>query len=272
MGPSPAYLMENGEEAIRLDVKTDPEAVRRQATWCGVKAGMRVLDLGCGSGKATSILRDMVEPGGSIVGIDYSPERIAYAANHFGDINGIDFIIHDLTNPIENIGQFDIIWVRFVLEYYRKESLDIVRNLRALLNPGGFLCLIDLDYNCLSHYELPPHMAAILPKLMAYLDEEHNFDTYAGRKLYSYLYDLNFENIEVELMAHHLIYGKAREADIFNWLTKVKVSVKKMEGLFVNYPGGSTSFLQEFKRFFLDPRRFTYTPLIMCKGRRPNTD
>lgn len=272
MKQSPTYLMENWNEAVRLDVKTDPEAVRRQAIWCGVKAGMHVLDLGCGSGKATSILREMVEPGGSVLGIDYSAERIAYAVNHFGGKKGIDFIIHDLTNPIEDIGKFDIIWVRFVLEYYRRESPDIVRNLRPLLKPGGFLCLIDLDYNCLSHYELPPHLAALLPKLMAYLDEEHNFDTYAGRKLYSYLYDLNFENIEMELMAHHLIYGEAREADIFNWLTKVKVSVEKMEGLFADYPGGSELFHQEFKRFFLDPRRFTYTPLIMCKGKRSNMD
>jgi SAM-dependent methyltransferase len=269
MEQSTAYLMESGEEAIRLDIKTDSEAVRRQAAWCGVKPGLRVLDLGCGSGKATSILRDMVEPGGSVVGIDYSDERIAYAVNHFGSKKGIDFVLRDLTNPIEGIGQFDIIWVRFILEYYRKESPDIVRNLRELLKPGGFLCLIDLDYNCLSHYELPLHMANILPKLMACLDEEYNFDTYAGRKLYSYLYDLNFENIEVELMAHHLIYGEAREADIFNWLTKVKVSVKKLEALFADYPGGSTSFLQEFKRFFLDPRRFTYTPLILCKGTLP---
>lgn len=272
MDPSPVYLMENAEEAIRLDVKTDPDAVRRQAAWCGVKPGLRVLDLGCGSGKTTSILREMVEPGGSVVGIDYSSERIAYAKNHFGDKQGIDFLIHDLTTPIEGIGQFDIIWVRFVLEYYRRESASIVGNLRTLLKPGGFLCLIDLDYICLSHYELPPHMADILPKLMAFLDEEYNFDTYAGRKLYSYLYDLNFKNIEAALMAHHLIYGKAKEADVFNWLTKVKVSMKKMEGLFTDYPGGSASFLMEFERFFLHPRRFTYTPLILCKGQRPDPD
>jgi len=264
--------MENPEEAIRLDVKTDTDAVRRQAAWCGVKPGMRVLDLGCGSGKTASILLEMVEPGGMVVGIDYSPERIAYAKNHFGNNSGIDFMIHDLTTPITGIGQFDIVWLRFVLEYYRRESLSIVRNLQPLLKTDGFLCLIDLDYNCLSHYELPPHMADILPKLMAFLDEAFNFDTFAGRKLYSYLYDLNFQNIEVALMAHHLIYGKAKEADVFNWLTKVKVSVNKLKGLFADYPGGTDAFLREFEQFFLHPRRFTYTPLILCKGQRPDPD
>jgi len=264
--------MENPEEALRLDVKTDPDAVRRQAAWCGVKPGLRVLDLGCGSGKTTSILHEMVTPGGDIVGIDYSPERIAYAQSHFGDKPGIDFMIHDLTTPLSGIGQFDIIWVRFVLEYYRRESLSIVKNLKPLLKSGGFLCLIDLDYNCLSHYELPPHMADILPKLMAFLDEAYNFDTYAGRKLYSYLFDLNFKNIEAALMAHHLIYGEAKDTDVFNWLTKVKVSMNKLEGLFADYPGGAASFLRDFEQFFLHPRRFTYTPLILCKGQRPDQD
>ncbi|MDD5168662.1 MAG: hypothetical protein PHN75_07580, partial [Syntrophales bacterium] len=147
-----------------------------------------------------------------------------------------------------------------------------ILNLRRLLKPGGYLCLLDLDYNCLSHYELPAPMALILPKLMAYLDETYNFDTYAGRKLYSYLYDQNYENIQMELMAHHLIYGEARGADIFNWQKKVEVSADKLNKLFSGYPGGHQAFTADSKKFFLDPRRFTYTPLIMCKGMRPYID
>jgi SAM-dependent methyltransferase len=264
--------MENEAETLRLDIKTDNDAVRRQAAWCGLKPGLRVLDVGCGPGKTTHILHEMVMPGGSVVGIDFSPERINYAIEHYGARNGIDFFIRDLTKPLTGMGMFDVIWVRFVLEYYRKESLDIVRNLRSLLNPGGCLCLIDLDHNCLCHHELPPHMAEILPRLMAHLDSEYNFDTYAGRKLYSYLYDLGFENIEVDLTAHHLIYGEAREADVFNWMTKVVVSTDKLEKLLQDYPGGASSFFREFKLFFLNPRRFTYTPLILCKGTRPHVD
>jgi SAM-dependent methyltransferase len=263
-----AYLMENAEENIRLEVKTDPEAVRKQALWCGVKGGMRVLDAGSGPGKTTSILHAMVEPGGSVVGLDYSPERIAYARKHYGDRQGIEFILHDLRQPIKDIGQFDVIWVRFVLEYHRTGSPSIVQNLKTLLKPGGYLCLLDLDYNCLNHYELPVRISAILEKLMAYLDNEYDFDTYAGRKLYSYLYDQKFENIEVELMAHHLIYGQARYADIFNWQKKIEVGADKMDHFFTDYPGGYPAFTEDFKAFFLDPRRFTYTPLIMCKGMR----
>jgi len=262
------YLMESDEEAFRLELKTDVGAMRKQAFWCGVKAGLRVLDLGCGPGKTTEILHAMVAPTGSVVGADYSAERIAYAQEHHGGKPGIDFVRCDLTKPIEGLGLFDVIWVRFVLEYFRKESPEIVGRLRTLLKPGGYLCLIDLDYNCLGHYEMPALMNAMLAKLMAYIDAEFNFDTYAGRKLYSYLYDQRYENIEMELMAHHLIYGKARQTDIFNWLKKLEIGTDKMKGLFTDYPGGAAAFVEDFKNFFLDPRRFTYTPLILCKGMR----
>ena len=44
-GPD-GYLMENPEEAVRLDVKTDLEEVRKQAMLCGIRRGARVLDAG----------------------------------------------------------------------------------------------------------------------------------------------------------------------------------------------------------------------------------
>lgn len=266
-----AYLMENEEEVIRLELKTDEEAVRRQALWCGLQPGMRVLDVGCGPGKTTAILHDLVQPGGSAVGIDFSRERLSFARENYGHREGLEFKLADFTDPPEELGKFDLIWVRFILEYYRKESPAIVRKLTNLLRPGGYLCLLDLDYNCLSHYELPAGMGELLSKLMARLDAEYNFDTFAGRKLYAYQFDAGLEDIEMNLMPHHLIYGKLRDADLFNWMKKVEVNAERLKDLFCGYPGGYDGFFTDFQRFLLDPRRFTYTPLILCKGRKPAT-
>jgi len=266
------YLMENEDEILRLELKTDREALKKQAIWCGIKPGMRVLDVGCGPGKTTSILHEMIQPGGSIVGVDYSEERVSFAKEHYGKKNGIDFYTHDLREPVNGFGQFDIIWVRFILEYYRAESPDIVKNLKNCLKQGGYLCLIDLDYNCLSHYELSSKINDLLRKLMTRLDEEYNFDPYAGRKLYSHLYDHKFEEIEVDIVMHHLIYGKISAVDSFNWIKKVEIAAKRLGDMFESYPGGYEAFFTDFKKFFLDPRRFTYTPLILCKGRKPTSN
>ncbi len=262
-----SYLMENEDEGTRLELKTDPENVRKQAAWCGVGPGLRVLDAGCGTGKTSQLLYDMVGPHGEVVGIDLSEKRIAHAREHYRS-RGLSFEVCDLTGPLplSQIGTFDVIWVRFVLEYFRRESPSIVKNLSEALSPGGYLCLIDLDHNCLNHYDLPPEMEATLVKLMK-ATEELDFDPYCGRKLYSYLYDLGLHDISMDLMAHHLIYGKLTDVDAFNWAKKLLVTGKRAESVFGQYPGGFKSFFSDFQAFFAGPRRFTYTPLIMCKGR-----
>ncbi len=267
--PRDFYLMEHEEETYRLESKTRPEDIRRQARWCGIKPGQRLLDLGCGPGKTTAILHDLIQPGGSIVGLDASPERIAHAQRCYGFRAGIEFAVHDLREPLSRFGTFDGAWVRFVLEYFRRESLDIVRNVSASLRSGGGLYLIDLDHNALNHYELPAPMAKILPEISRCLEDIYDFDAYAGRKLYAHLFDLGFADIAVHVTAHHVIYGQSREVDSYNWMKKIEVTAPRLTDLFATYPGGYDRFRADFKEFFHNPRRFTYTPLILCRGRKP---
>lgn len=268
---SEEYLMESDEETVRLDIKTDPMAIRKQALWCNVKPGMRILDGGCGPGKTTALLHQMIQPAGSIVGVDFSEARISYAREHYGGKKGIEFYLQDLRKSMEGLGQFDLVWIRFVLEYYRNGAIDIVKNLINCVKPGGQLCLLDLDYNCLNHYEMPEPMAALVSKMMSTADEQYNFDTFVGRKLYSFLYDTGFENIDVELMGHNLIYGEIKDKDKFNLTKKIEMAAKKVGSLLKSYPGGYDQFYNDFIKYLIDPRRFTYTPLLLCKGTRPFT-
>lgn len=260
-----AYLMENRHETLRLELKTEPASVRAQALWGGIRPGMRVLDVGCGPGKTTSVLHELIQPEGTIIGIDWSEERISHAQKHYGK-PGMAFSVRDLRDPLDDMGKFDFIWARFVLEYYRRESRDIVGNLKKALKPGGLICLLDLDHNGLNHYELPPALEELVSRLMVKLREEHNFDVHAGRKLYAHLYDHGFEDIQVHIAAHHLVYGRLGDVDAFNWMRKVEMIADRFGDLLQEYPGGCEAFLLDFRKFFYDPRRFTYTPLILCKG------
>ncbi|MEJ2589677.1 MAG: class I SAM-dependent methyltransferase [Deltaproteobacteria bacterium] len=264
--PSP-YFMENAEETIRLEMKTDPEVVRKQARWCGVGTNMRVLDAGCGSGKTTSILHEMIKPGGSLLGVDYSSTHIIYARRKY-EKPGIHFELRDLRESLQDLGKFDLIWVRFVIEYNRIEGSRIVRNLTECLKPGGHLCLLDLDHNCLSHYQLPEKIESLFHELTIYMEQKFNFDAYAGRKLYSYLYEMEYEEIKADVAAHHLIYGESKDVDVYNWIKKLEIVTEKASELFEDYPGGHSKFFDDFLQFFKDPKRFTYTPIILCKGRK----
>ena len=262
------YLMEGDKEALRLDVKTDADTVEKQALWAGIRPGMRVADLGCGAGKTTYYLNRLVKPEGQTIGVDIAAQRIAYAESHYS-AEGITYIIGDIREPLDKLGKFDFIWVRFVLEYYLKNSFDIVNNISGNLKSGGIMCLIDLDCNCLRHFGLPDRLEKATVGLMECLEKNRNFDPYVGVKLYSFLYDLGFHDINVDVTPHNLIFGELKENEKFNWARKAEIAGKNSGYPFEEYNGDFEAFMKEFDVFFRDPRIFTYTPLITCRGVKP---
>ncbi len=264
------YLMESEDEAFRLDLKINSELIEKQALWAGLKPGMRVADIGCGSGKATFSLNKIAQPKGHVVGVDICEDRIAFAKDRYYT-DSIEFVCKDIREPLDDLGMFDFIWVRFVLEYFRSDNFEIVKNISKILKPGGTLCLIDLDYNCLNHFGLSSRLKKTISDLMHYMERNADFDPYVGIKLYSFLYDLSYEDIDVGLSPHHLIFGEIDETDAFTWNQKLEIAAKSSGYKFEEYKGGYEEFFEEFMKFFYDPRRFTYTPLISCRGRKPST-
>ena len=259
------YLMEHKEESYRLDIKTDPKSLQEQALWAGIRPGMRVADLGCGPGKTSFFLNKIVSPAGETVGVDNSEQRIAYAKKNYQD-RKLSFVLGDIRQDLSSLGKFDFIWMRFVLEFYRSSGFELIKKAMDLLKPGGIICLIDLDYNCLTHYGLPEKLEAAILGVIQELEKKADFDPFAGRKLYTVLYDLGFIDIEVAMAPYHLIYGDLKEVDDYNWTKKVEEAGKNSGYRFDEFDGGYDEFFQEFKKAFKDPRRFTYTPVIACRG------
>jgi ubiquinone/menaquinone biosynthesis C-methylase UbiE len=262
------YLMESEDEVLRLDKKTDGRIAEDQALWAGIKPGMRVADLGCGSGRTTFHLYGLVQPGGRAVGVDISDQRVIYAKENY-IAEHLEFKQGDIRNTLADLGQFDFVFIRFVLEYYREGSFEIVKNTSEILKPGGILCLIDLDCNSMRHFGLSPRLEQTLSRIMNNLEKIHNFDPYAGVKLYSYLYDLSYKEIDVHVTSHNLIFNELTEKDRYNWTKKVLIAGKKSDDELSQFRGGFEEFFKEFTAYFENPRRFTYTPLILCRGRKP---
>ena len=259
--------MENEEESFRLDLKTDPETVSDQALWAGLQPGMRVADIGCGSGKTSSILKQEVGSDGEVIGIDAAEQRIRHARKNYA-INGLSFENRDFRQDLTDLGEFDFIWMRFVLEYFRENAFDIVSNITRCLRPGGIICLIDLDHNCMNHYGHQPKLESTIRDIITHLEKNCNFDPYAGRKLYAHMFDLGLDEIQVRVDAHHLIHGELNGVDEFNWMKKLEIAAQNSGCTFDAYDGSYEDFVSDFELFFNNTRRFSYTPRILCRGQR----
>lgn len=261
------YIMEDAQEIERLELKTDPQAVLKQAQWAGLAPGMRVADIGCGPGLTSHILHDAVQPAGQVVGVDFSGDRIEHARNRYQQ-NGLVFQQEDFFGDLTALGHFDFVWARFVLEFHRSRATELVANLSRLVKPGGVLCLVDLDYNCLSHDGLPERVNATIQDVVKGLEEKADFDPYAGRRLYGHLFDLEYQELRVDMSSHHLIYGELTEVERYNWERKVLVAARRSGCDFSLYGGDFYAFAEEFTTSFKNSRRFTYTPLICCCGKK----
>lgn len=265
MSSKQQYLMENQEEGQRLELKTDIETVKRQAAWAGIKPGMRVLDVGCGTGITTSALAELVGKSGQVTGLDFSQERLSYAQEHYACDN-VSFVCHDINSVFKSEQPYDAMWTRFFLEYFKKNQRQVIENSVASLRRGGIACLADLDNNSLGHHGMSEKLAETLKDIAERLERDFDFDLYAGRRLYGHLYEMGFEEICCTAEMHHLVYGQGSEEDQFNWLRKVDVAAQKSGCTFDRFEGGFQEFRDEFKAFLNDPLRFTYTPVIFARG------
>ena len=153
-------------------------------------------------------------------------------------------------------------WSEIEEKIGKEKTFDLKEALTVLLN----IEFKDLWFYMDSGYSLHKELRDFISKIWK---EKKDFDPYAGRKLYSYLYDLNYQEINVDLSAHHLIYGKLAETDEFNWMTKTMVAARNSGyDFYRDFAAGYDGFYEAFRCFFADPRRFTYTPVIACSGRR----
>lgn len=265
---SQPYFPESEHEKERLENKTDRQAVMDQAEWAGLKPGMRVLDVGCGPGITTASLEQCVGSEGSAVGVDRSEERIEYAKGKYGQDN-VTYVCRNFFDDLSDLGSFDFVWIRFVLEYFNRESFQLVRHVAKSIKPGGIFCLADLDQNCMNHYGLSERLAHTIQKLAESQMVKNNFDPFVGRKLSTYLHDLGFQDIQVDVRMHHLVFGELSEFDRWNWWHKIEMAGRCSGLTFDEYEDGFEGFEREFNEYFTDPRRFAYTPLMIARGQKP---
>lgn len=124
----------------------------------GIGPGMRCLDVGAGSGDLAFALARIVEPGGSVLGIDFDAAKVSLAraeAERRG-IADVTFAEQDVTRGLPPGETFDAIVVRFVLSHLVDPGAVLAACATAL-RPGGALLLEDVRFA--GHVCWPPSPA-----------------------------------------------------------------------------------------------------------------
>jgi ubiquinone/menaquinone biosynthesis C-methylase UbiE len=103
----------------------------------GVDRGMRVLDLGCGTGDVTMLAAELVGPSGSVVGIDRSAEVIAVARERartakLGQVTFAECVADEFSDT----EPFDRAIGRYVL-VHQQDPVSFIRTAARLVRPGG---------------------------------------------------------------------------------------------------------------------------------------
>jgi ubiquinone/menaquinone biosynthesis C-methylase UbiE len=103
----------------------------------GLQPGMRVLDIGCGSGDVSLLLAEMVGPTGSVVGIDRSPAALTFARDRARAAGHANISFHEgaVVNS-SGPAAFDLAIGRYVL-MYQTDPAVMIRAAASHVRKGG---------------------------------------------------------------------------------------------------------------------------------------
>src|SRR5262245_40967132 len=118
-------------------------------------SGLKVLDVGCGTGSITAGIAEAVSPQGHAIGIDINVSLIEEARALHAKIPNLSFAICDIYS-IPFLNAFDIVSAARVLQWLSSPQ-DALRMLVAAAKRGGRIVVLDYNHEKIRWNPSPPH-------------------------------------------------------------------------------------------------------------------
>jgi ubiquinone/menaquinone biosynthesis C-methylase UbiE len=114
-----------------------------------LRVGMKVAEIGCGSGNTACWVAKQVGPTGSVLAVDISPEQIdeARAQAERRGLSNITFAVADAYSPRLPEGEFDLAYCRLVLMHLT-HPVEALAAMQKLVRPGGVVACEEMDLGC----------------------------------------------------------------------------------------------------------------------------
>lgn len=198
--PGKSYVLATGEKAVsRLDVleRIFGPATRNLLCAAGLRSGMRVAEIGCGIGITAQWVSTEVGHGGSVVGVDSSPEQLRIGEKRAAESGTTNLSFRE-GNAYETglPGDcFDLVYSRFLL-CHLADPLKALAEMSSLLKRGGILVCEDHDDGGI-FTEPATHAYKRLVEISDAVNRSHGLDSYIGLKLPRLFREAGFSQPEV---------------------------------------------------------------------------
>src|SRR5262249_2798984 len=149
--PEHYILATGGKDGKRLRLLHEVYGPPTEARFhrVGLRDGLRVVELGCGSGNIACWVAQQIAPSGSVMAIDISPDQIEVARQQAKrrNLRNIDFHVADAYSPRLTEGSFDLVYCRLVLSHLTRPAAALAA-MRSLARPGGLVVCEEIDIGC----------------------------------------------------------------------------------------------------------------------------
>jgi SAM-dependent methyltransferase len=163
----------------------------------GLTKGMRVADIGCGTGLVSRWIATQLGPSGSVAGVDISGEQLRVAKKNAvaAGLTNASFQEASAYETNLPLGQFDLVCSRFLM-CHLTDPARALSEMRTLLKAGGILVCEDHDDGGI--FSEPPTRAyQRLVEISVAVNRTRGLDSYIGLKLPRRVREAGFTRPEV---------------------------------------------------------------------------
>jgi len=187
------YIHRDGQEATKIfDDRSLTNDYRNLASI--LRPGMKVLDVGCGTGAISKDIANIVGENGKVIGIDNTENFILNGKESNKNITNLELIHVDLFdfNPEE---KFDLIVSARVLQWLSNPKEALIK-MKSLLKPNGQISILDYDHTNLNWNPSPPESMQFFYDTFLKWRQDAGMNNKIGEDLPDLLKEIGFHSIE----------------------------------------------------------------------------